>query len=95
MFLTRIGFGSHAVITGDITQIDLPDGKTSGLKEAMTVLKGIDDIAICTFDHRDVVRHELVARIIKAYEKHDQEKQRRAAQKKDIKKKSFHIKNRE
>ena len=95
MFLTRIGFGSHAVITGDITQIDLPDGKTSGLKEAMTVLKGIDDIALCTFDHRDVVRHELVARIIKAYEKHDQEKQRRAAQKKDIKKKSFHIKNRE
>ena len=95
MFLTRIGFGSHAVITGDITQIDLPDGKTSGLKEAMTVLKGIDDIAICTFDHRDVVRHELVARIIKAYEKHGQEKQRRAAQKKDIKKKSFHIKNRE
>ncbi len=95
MFLTRIGFGSHAVITGDITQIDLPDGKTSGLKEAMTVLKGIDDIAICTFDHRDVVRHELVARIIKAYEKHDQEKQRRAAQKKNIKKKSFHIKNRE
>ncbi len=95
MFLTRIGFGSHAVITGDITQIDLPDGKTSGLKEAMTVLKGIDDIAICTFDHRDVVRHELVARIIKAYEKHDQEKQRRAAQKKDIKKKNFHIKNRE
>ena len=95
MFLTRIGFGSHAVITGDITQIDLPDGKTSGLKEAMTVLKGIDDIAICTFAHRDVVRHELVARIINAYEKHDQEKQRRAAQKKDIKKKSFHIKNRE
>ena len=82
MFLTRIGFGSRAVITGDITQIDLPGGKTSGLKEAITVLRGIDDIAVMNLDYRDVVRHELVARIIKAYEKHDQDKLRRQERKK-------------
>ena len=57
------------VITGDVTQIDLPDGKKSGLKEAVGVLAGIDDIAICNLDHRDVVRHELVSKIILAYEK--------------------------
>jgi len=69
MFLTRIGFGSKVVITGDVTQIDLPDGKKSGLKEAVNVVRGIDDIAVCMLDHRDVVRHELVSRIIRAYEK--------------------------
>ncbi|MBQ2819332.1 MAG: PhoH family protein [Clostridia bacterium] len=69
MFLTRMGMGSKVVITGDITQIDLPDGKKSGLREAVSVLKGIDDIAICNLDHRDVVRHELVSKIILAYEK--------------------------
>ncbi len=69
MFLTRIGFGSKVVITGDVTQIDLPDGKRSGLKEAMMIVKGIDDIAVCLLDHRDVVRHELVSRIVRAYEK--------------------------
>jgi len=68
MFLTRIGFGSRAVITGDVTQIDLPDGKTSGLKEAVKVLDGVEDIAICHLSAKDVVRHELVARIIAAYE---------------------------
>ena len=68
MFLTRIGFGSKVVITGDITQIDLPEDKTSGLKVAMKVLEGIDDIAICTLTGADVVRHRLVQKIIEAYE---------------------------
>ena len=68
MFLTRIGFGSKVVITGDITQIDLPEDKTSGLKVAMRVLEGIDDIAICTLTGSDVVRHRLVQKIIEAYE---------------------------
>ncbi len=69
MFLTRIGFGSHVVITGDITQIDLPAEKTSGLREAMRVLRNIDDIAICTLTASDVVRHALVQKIIEAYER--------------------------
>ncbi len=71
MFLTRIGFGSKAVVTGDVTQIDLPGAVTSGLKEAVRVLKGIDDIAIDQLSERDVVRHPLVQKIIKAYEKYD------------------------
>ena len=71
MFLTRIGFGSKAVITGDVTQVDLPDGKRSGLKDAVGIINGIEGIGICTLDHKDVVRHELVSRIIKAYEEHD------------------------
>ena len=69
MFLTRLGFNSKMVITGDVTQIDLPAEKTSGLKEAMRVLDGVDDIAICTFTGADVVRHALVQQIIEAYEK--------------------------
>ncbi|HIU48573.1 MAG TPA: PhoH family protein [Candidatus Avimonoglobus intestinipullorum] len=79
MFLTRIGFGAKAIITGDITQIDLPDGKKSGLKAAQRILKGIEDIAFCAFSEKDVVRHPLVQRIIKAYERYDaeQEKKRR------------------
>ena len=68
MFLTRLGFGSKIVITGDITQIDLPTDKVSGLKEAMRVLKGVEEIAICRLSGSDVVRHALVQRIIKAYE---------------------------
>ena len=68
MFLTHIGFGSKVVITGDITQIDLPEDKQSGLKVAMRVLEDIDDIAICTLTGADVVRHRLVQRIIEAYE---------------------------
>ena len=71
MFLTRIGFGSKVVITGDITQIDLPEDKVSGLKVAMKVLDGIDDIAICRLTGADVVRHQLVQRIIEAYEVYD------------------------
>jgi phosphate starvation-inducible PhoH-like protein len=68
MFLTRLGFGAKAVITGDITQIDLPAGRTSGLVEAMKVVGSIDGISFVHFDDRDVVRHKLVQQIIKAYE---------------------------
>ncbi len=71
MFLTRIGFGSKVVITGDVTQIDLPGDKASGLKEAMRVLQGINDIAICKLTGADVVRHVLVQKIIEAYEDYD------------------------
>ncbi|MBP0956186.1 MAG: PhoH family protein, partial [Oscillospiraceae bacterium] len=69
MFLTRLGFNSKMVITGDVTQIDLPDARKSGLVDAMNVLKNIDDIAITRFSEKDVVRHKLVQDIIKAYEK--------------------------
>ena len=69
MFLTRLGFNSKMVITGDVTQIDLPDGKRSGLKEAVRVLRGVDDIAIFKFTEKDVVRHKLVQDIIRAYER--------------------------
>jgi phosphate starvation-inducible PhoH-like protein len=68
MFLTRLGFGSKAVITGDVTQIDLPTGRTSGLVEAMKVIGKVDGIAFVHFDDRDVVRHSLVQQIVKAYE---------------------------
>ncbi|MCH5211623.1 MAG: PhoH family protein [Oscillospiraceae bacterium] len=77
MFLTRIGYGSHAIVTGDITQIDLPGDKRSGLKEAMRILGGIEGIAFCKFTDKDVVRHPLVQAIIKAYAKYDEEKERR------------------
>ena len=79
MFLTRMGFGSKMVITGDVTQIDLPGDKPSGLKEAMRVLAGIDDIAICRLTSADVVRHVLVQRIIEAYEKKAEAEERRQA----------------
>jgi len=68
MFLTRLGFGSKAVITGDVTQIDLPAGRTSGLVEAMKVVGDVDGISFVYFDERDVVRHKLVQQIVKAYE---------------------------
>ena len=71
MFLTRIGYGSKAVITGDITQIDLSEGKKSGLSEAADILKNIEGIDIITLTNKDVVRHPLVQKIILAYEKHD------------------------
>lgn len=74
MFLTRIGFNSKAVVTGDVTQIDLPDGKRSGLKEAVKVLRGIDDIHIHYLTGKDVVRHRLVQEIIKAYERSAEKK---------------------
>ena len=82
MFLTRIGFGSRVVITGDVTQIDLPHDKVSGLKEAMRVLRDIDDIAICRLTGADVVRHELVQKIIEAYER---DEKRRAEDTKNAK----------
>ena len=71
MFLTRLGFGSKIVITGDVTQIDLPVDKTSGLKEALRVLDGVEDIAICRLTASDVVRHVLVQRIVAAYEQYE------------------------
>ena len=76
MFLTRLGFGSKIVITGDITQIDLPADKVSGLKEAMRVLKGVEGIGQCTLTARDVVRHELVQKIVTAYAKYEEQKQK-------------------
>lgn len=76
MFLTRLGFNSKMVITGDITQIDLPDAKKSGLVDAMNVLKNVEDIAITRFSEKDVVRHKLVQDIIKAYEKAGEERKR-------------------
>ena len=74
MFLTRLGFGSKIVITGDITQIDLPRDTVSGLKEAMRVLNGVEDIAICRLGEADVVRHVIVQRIIRAYEEDENRK---------------------
>jgi len=71
MFLTRIGFGSKAVITGDVTQIDLPSGRKSGLVEAQRVVSGVEGIVFVQFDERDVVRHQLVQMIIKAYDEHN------------------------
>ena len=68
MFLTRLGEGSKMVVTGDLTQTDLPYGKTSGLKQAVAVLKGIEDLAVCTLSEKDVVRHPLVMKIVRAYE---------------------------
>ncbi len=69
MFLTRIGFGSKAVVTGDKTQIDLPRGQKSGIKEAEMVLQDIEGIEFCYFSEKDVVRHKLVQMIVQAYEK--------------------------
>lgn len=77
MFLTRLGFGSKIVVTGDITQIDLPDGKRSGLVSAVKILKNVEDIETVKFTERDVVRHKLVQDIIKAYEKYDESGKRK------------------
>ena len=74
MFLTRLGFGSKIVITGDVTQIDLPDGKPSGLREAMRVLKNVEGIGICELTNADVVRHVMVQRIVQAYEDYENAK---------------------
>lgn len=74
MFLTRLGFNSKAVVTGDLTQTDLPFGKRSGLAEAVKILEGIDDIAVHRFTERDVVRHRLVQKIILAYENYDKQR---------------------
>lgn len=79
MFLTRLGFNSKMIVTGDLTQIDLPGEATSGLKDAVRVLKNVDDIKIVRFSEKDVVRHKLVQSIVKAYEKADEAKRRRTA----------------
>ena len=76
MFLTRLGEGSKMVVTGDLTQTDLPDGKSSGLKHAVNVLRGVEDIAVVALTERDVVRHPLVMRIVRAYERDEQRKAR-------------------
>ncbi|AZP38245.1 PhoH family protein [Acidipropionibacterium acidipropionici] len=71
MFLTRLGFGSKVVVTGDVTQVDLPGGVTSGLRIVQNILDGIEDIAFCNLTSRDVVRHQLVGRIVAAYDQYD------------------------
>lgn len=75
MFLTRLGFGSKAVITGDITQVDLPTGKQSGLKQVRDILDGIEGIAFFYLTHSDVVRHEIVQQVVKAYERYEQQRE--------------------
>lgn len=77
MFLTRLGFNSRMIVTGDITQVDLPEGKRSGLADAVKVLKGLEDIATIRLTEKDVVRHRLVQDIVKAYEKNEEAKRRR------------------
>jgi phosphate starvation-inducible PhoH-like protein len=74
MFLTRIGFGSRAVVTGDVTQTDLPVGKQSGLSHVLNILRGVDGVSFTFFDSQDVVRHPLVQRIVKAYESRGESK---------------------
>ena len=76
MFLTRLGFNSKMVVTGDVTQIDLPDGKKSGLKQVIKILKNVEDIQTVRFNEKDVVRHKLVQDIIKAYEKFEEASKR-------------------
>ena len=88
MFLTRLGFNSKAVVTGDLTQTDLPRGQKSGLSTAVKILSGIEDIGIHYFSERDVVRHRLVQKIILAYEKYDRELARKENEKKPVKR--FH-----
>jgi phosphate starvation-inducible PhoH-like protein len=77
MFLTRIGFNSKAVVNGDITQVDLPQGRMSGLREARDVLSGVEGIKFFYFDQRDVVRHALVQKIVSAYDQFEQRKEER------------------
>ena len=86
MFLTRIGFGSKVVITGDSTQKDLPAGQTSGFDVAVSVVKNLEDISICRLTSRDVVRHPLVQRIVKAYEEYEQKQEQKKSHTKDRKK---------
>jgi phosphate starvation-inducible PhoH-like protein len=74
MFLTRLGYGSQAVVNGDVTQIDLEKGQESGLILARQILKGVEVIAFVDFDEKDVVRHELVARIVRAYDRFEKER---------------------
>ena len=75
MFLTRIGFGSKAIITGDLTQKDLPSGTRSGLDDALHVLNNIEEIGVCNLTNKDVVRHPLVQKIVTAYDEYDKKKE--------------------
>ena len=84
MFLTRLGYGSKAVITGDVTQIDLPAGTRSGLKEAQKILRGIDDIKFAFFSEKNVVRHRLVQDIITAYERAHEEREQFEQEKREL-----------
>jgi phosphate starvation-inducible PhoH-like protein len=79
MFLTRLGFNSKAVVTGDITQIDLPPGKVSGLKEAIEILSRVNEISFTYFNEHDVVRHPLVKKIIRAYEDYPGHQRKKAS----------------
>ena len=85
MFLTRMGFSSHIVVTGDVTQIDLPRDKKSGLRDAEIILKNIEGIEFVYLDERDVVRHPLVQKIVKAYERKTLERERAAKRSKQNK----------
>ena len=80
MFLTRLGSGSKIVVTGDLTQTDLPTGKKSGLAASVKILGGIEGIAVHEFSERDVVRHRLVQKIIMAYDRYERERKHRAAE---------------
>jgi phosphate starvation-inducible PhoH-like protein len=80
MFLTRLGYGSKAVITGDVTQVDLPSGRASGLQEVQKVLRGIEGIAFCSFSEVDVVRHPLVQEVVRAYDAYEGERRAKAAE---------------
>merc|ERR1712000_445295 len=82
MFLTRVGFGSKAVITGDVTQVDLPRGVYSGLKHGLEVLDGVPGIGVTRFNNADVVRHPLVQRIVDAYDKFDEKEQKQQEERK-------------
>lgn len=84
MFLTRLGFGSRAVITGDMTQVDLPRGHKSGLAQALQILSKIDEIHITRFDSNDVVRHHLVQKIVQAYDQFDEVQQAAAAERRAL-----------
>ena len=80
MFLTRLGFGSTMVITGDVTQVDLPSGTTSGLRIVREILDGVDDVSFCELTSTDVVRHRLVGQIVDAYTRYDEQRQANATQ---------------
>jgi phosphate starvation-inducible PhoH-like protein len=83
MFLTRLGYGSKAVVTGDVTQVDLPTGRGSGLIEVQKVLNGVEGVAFCKFSEIDVVRHPLVQEVVRAYDAYDVERKARAATRND------------
>lgn len=80
MFLTRLGYGSKAVVTGDVTQVDLPSGRGSGLVEVQKVLRGVEGVSFCYFSEIDVVRHPLVQEVVRAYDQFEADRQRARAE---------------